>query len=388
MKKKIFALLAAAALLCFLAACTEAPSSENPVQGSLETSEATDSAPASSEADASPEASDESDLSAPEEPAVPGYDASVSHKIIVTDTRAGSVAVLDLNKCTDPSFADLSDKKCVVWEWKEGNSSLAGIKVRESEFYDGLLMLLAYSDGKAQIVDFTSKKVLWEVNGIYNAHSIEILPDGAVVVAASGNSNIGYEDGGLHYFPAGSTEESSFLSLPFAHAALWNGETLWSVGFEGIVAVTVDGGQLGKDEKKSISVETIHAASPAHAALDEGNAGRFTGHDMAPSSEEGIYWISDNKGLWEFDSKAGTVVSLMGSTYFEKGIKGIACFSDGTVLLSAAGKGNPSSSVFTNVLRLFVDQASEDGTVETETYEVKFSNREFYKIHAFCENYQ
>ena len=381
--KKWLSLFLCVMMLAGLAACgeTEAPGTDSVAAGSAGSSGASGSVEASdgsgstdaitSTNSTDPLGSTGPILALPDsgQTTSGGYDSAISHKILVTDVRRGSVAILDLNKCSKDDFSDLTRKECTVWEWSGGDSSLSGVKLRKSDYYGGTVLLVTFSRGSAQIVDYRSQEILWSAGNMYNAHSIEILPNGDVVVAASGNSSINYSDGGVYYYPADG--ERTFFSLPFAHAVIWDpdAEHLWAAGFPGVVGLTVSDGAL-------VEIKGKGAKRPV----------QFSAHDMAPiAGEPGRYWVTDNAKLWIFDGNKNTLSAS--AKYSQKEIKGIAHFPDGTVVVSPAGKGSPSAASFTKNLYVFYD-GTGNGTLRTYRTEINFPDREFYKIHAVEENYR
>ena len=221
------------------------------------------------------------------------FDEDLEHRIVTIDVLKGSIVVLDLDR-GNGDFTKLSDKSAVVWEASVPYACDSGIKFRESELF-GDVFLATGSGGDAIAVSYKTKEVVWNVSGIYNAHSIEMLPNGDIIVAASGDSDDDYSDGGLHYFPAGSRKESAFLSLPYAHAVHWDPENncLWSIGFEGIVSVIVDG--EGEDATMVKDPDKCYEMT------------NFTGHDLAPVyGNKGALWVTTGSHVYQFDKNTKT----------------------------------------------------------------------------------
>ncbi len=362
MKRKVLAMITALILTASLSACGKDPTPANPTTGTQSDTLQTSLTDAPSD-----------NPSAPQTPVGKyTFDPNLDHKILVTDVKNGSVAVLDLNRCRDEEFSDLTEETCVVWEWDGGDANLAGVKFRESSYYNTYVVLAAASGGWAKVIDYGSKKELWSVDkNIHNAHSIEMLPDGDIIVAACGHGEKEYTDGGLHYYPAGSTEEAAFLELPCAHAALWDPEkeVLWSVGYEGIVAVKIT---------KTDGKVTLTKVPDLGVKKRE-----FSGHDMVPASEPGTFWVSDHPSLYLFDSNKNTLTKNI--PYTDVGIKGIASFADGTMVMSVANTGKPMATVFSQAVTVKLKESAHGKIVKKD---ILFSDREFYKIHAFDENYR
>lgn len=359
MNKLLFRMMIVLMSFSFLVACGEAPSSDGP--DGADSNPSTNSENSDTSSSATSEKSEE----------VLVYDEELEHLMVALDTQNRSVVVIDLNRCNGV-WSNMTNKNTVVWEKGGFDGGLDGVKFRKSPQH-GDVILLTSSGGSAWMVSYPGKEILWSVNGIGNAHSIEMLPNGDIVVAASGSSTINYKDGGLHYFPAGSTTESAFYSLPFAHAALWDpdNECLWSVGFPGVVAVEVFGS--GTDAKMA-QIEELGCEKK-----------NFSGHDMVPMfGQDGKYMVSDNSSLYVFDSKTGKMSVDYRRT--SKEVKGIAYFEDGTLILAPANLGNPTTPALTKVLRVFA--LLDESEVPVKKEDIPFKNREFYKIHTFTQDYK
>ncbi len=285
---------------------------------------------------------------------------------------------MDLDKCNE-TWEKLDWKKSGNGAIKEKefsvfwrDSGLCGVKYRYSPYYGCDVVVATSSSGMVYIFDYESGEMLFSMYdsiannvdiSLYNAHSAEILPNGDLVVATSGYAEGGaqYENGGLHYYPAGSTERVAFLSLPFAHAVLWDDENqwLWAVGFEGVVGVDV-------------------ISSGARASLEKieevgCKKSKFTGHDMVPAfGMDGKYWVSDNNQVYLFDSVSGTLTRS--KEYFGSAVKGMAYFEDGTMVQSTWSK---YLSVYTT---------TPESNYKPKKTRVSITNQ-VYKVHTFTKDY-
>ena len=296
--------------------------------------------------------------------------------MILTDNSMGGIVALDLDNC-NMQWRDLDWKKSSstiqLWCVSLNDWGLCGVKYRYSSYYKKYVVLATASSGKVYAVDYQTKQRLWYVNdrkdnnrdiSLYNAHSIEMLPNGDIIVATSGyaEGSAYYENGGLHYYPAGSTTRSDFLSLPFAHAVLWDpsNECLWSIGFEGIVAVKVTG------SGRNASMTKIPGKS-----LKLSN---FTGHDMVPAfGMDGKFWVADNSNVYLFDSATKTLTKDI--TYTASGVKGIAYFEDGTMLHSTWNKS----------FALYWSAAATNYRIQRS---VLSTSNKFYKVHTMTDKYE
>lgn len=324
--------------------------------------------------------STKTEVQTPVVPDVPVYDETLDHKVILTDVTRGSIVVLDLDERED-DWRNMnwikSGAKTRIWEMDLGDSSICGVKYRYSPYYQKDVILVTSSAGKAYILDYEEKTILWQVNdrinnnfdiSLYNAHSIEMLPNGDIVIASSGYAEQGcsYENGGVHYYPAGSTTRGDFYNLPFAHAVHWDpdNECVWTVGFEGVVALKVTG--EGKNARFSKINELSYAKN------------QFTGHDLVPAfGMDGKYWISDNDSVYLYDSATQTLARSR--DYVASAVKGIAYFEDGTMILSPA-----TENTYSKMLEVYVT-----------TPQTRYKPRKnlvptaegVYKIHVFTKDY-
>ena len=411
MKKKIFSLFLAVILILSLAACgtpdgsTDVNSDSSTVSSSLSASTgnssdvggSTDSVSSESSTQSSTQSSTESSTqsstqsssnTSPVVPTEPLYDASIEHKVILTDNSARKIVILDLNVAKEDwkklDWRKSSNSAVRVWESKI-LTDFCGVKYRElptGEKY----VLATSSYGSAYVIDYETKNTVATLTNypsqpsvegsLYNAHSIEMLPNGDIIVACSGyqvdNTSYNYQNGGLRYFKRivdgtkVSYEYKSSLTLPFAHAALWDPSEncLWSIGFEGVVAVDVN-------------TATCTMTKNAAKSLSKVN---FTGHDMVPAfGREGCFWISDNSSIYLFDAVAKKLHRTF--TYTSKGIKGMAYFEDGTMV----------TSDWSNSLRIYVNKPAnnKDGyKLQTSKVEISGSGTQIYKIHTCTPRYE
>lgn len=311
----------------------------------------------------------------------PVYNATKDHRIILAENTVGSILVLDLDNCKgDWSLANWKKSNSTV-KVKEfstnGDTNVSDVKFRYSSYYRKDVLITASSVGIVRILDYsaTSQKnaVLFEMRdfipnekeiSLYNAHAAEILPNGDVVVATSGYQNDKdgsyYRNGGLHYYPAGSKTRAAFLSLPFAHAVLWDdkNECLWAVGFEGVVAVKISG------YGSNATMEKIEGMGCKKT--------NFTGHDMVPAyGMEGKFWVTDNSRVYLFDSATGELSKA--DQYTKGAVKGAAYFEDGTMVQAHWTK---------NLTLCLINEAGAASQKITLALP-----QQIYKVRTFSKNY-
>lgn len=324
-----------------------------------------------------------------ENPSVSLYDSALDHEIILTDyhprSREGTITILDLNRLKQDWMAldwkNPENASAVIWEWSRKGIEFCGVKYRElptGEQY----VLAVDSFGQVFVIDYRTTEVAYvlkdergtestDPDSLYNAHSAEMLPNGDIIVACSGygEESWDYENGGLRYFKLSGSNYvlKSTLSLPFAHAVLWDPSEncLWSVGYEGVVSVDVDtdAGEMTKNEAKSLSDVN------------------FSGHDMVPAfGNDGQFYVSDNNGVYRFDAAAKTLTRS--SDYSGGTVKGIAQFEDGTVV----------TSNWTNYLYVYVPMTEEnDRGYRVQRIPVPIGNNRnttIYKVHTCTPRYE
>lgn len=255
----------------------------------------------------------------------------------MTDITNHSIVVYDLNKCNGDYQLLKDDKVAIIWEWDadddpkckmKPNAGIDAAKYRYSEYYKKDVIIACSSNGWAGVIDYEAKSLLWEYNIGKGPHSIEMLPNGDVVVACSS------DPGALVYVPlsAGVTYPVSWIPSLYCHGVSWDPENewLWVLEDNGVYAATVM--NPGKDGK-------ISRLGGTGALFGPGIAG---GHAFSPvGGEPGKYWASSGSYLFRFDAETETMTRSFdrASHLTSKNIKGIASFADGTVIQTVAGIG-------------------------------------------------
>jgi hypothetical protein len=171
----------------------------------------------------------------------------------------------------------------VRWRWTAPAGSawanLSDVKFRTD--HNGVrVVLVAASGGGVASINYRTHHVIWQSSVPGNPHSIELLPNGAVAVAASTGSRV-------WYFPYGSRRAVS-TPLADAHAVLYNDGRLWALG----------GSALNQYDYTKTALHK-HGRSITGGGLSGG-------HDLAAMTNDRRHrmWLTGNRVYW-FDKYAG-----------------------------------------------------------------------------------
>ena len=141
---------------------------------------------------------------------------------------------------SDLAVEDWENDNAVVWEYKDDSCrSVAGIKLRWSEVFQELVVAYCWHGGAA-IVSYEDKKELYSTNltGV-NPHSVEILPDGHLIVASSTDNDVRLYD--AEDQKNGKGRHCQKIDFPNAHGVLWDPEyeVVWLWGTDQLSAYSV-----------------------------------------------------------------------------------------------------------------------------------------------------
>lgn len=379
--KRILSLLLCLVLLVSLAACGD--NGTDTATGGSQTS----SDPKTDTSGGSDKTSDET------EKTEGGFDEDMEHKFIATDITNHSIVVYDLNKCEGDWDLLTNDSLAIVWEWDSDDDpnckikpgkGIDAAKYRYSAYYERDVMIACSSGGWAGVVDYEAKSLLWEFNFGSGPHSIEMMPNGDVVVGISG------DPGGVAYVPlsAGETKPSSKIDSLYCHGVSYDpvNDWLWVLEDTGVYAATVS------------NYGTANAKLSRVGGMDfrfgNGIAG---GHAFSPVyGEPGCYWASSADKLWKFDSNEETITksfSRSSALTTKANIKGIASFPDGTVVQTVANLNGKATAAWASDGFRIITREWSKGKVPVLNDVVKIvvfdpADREFYKVQPFTKDYQ
>lgn len=231
------------------------------------------------------------------------------------ETRAGDlVAVTDQSgtgaiRLLDPAVVNWRSAAAQKWSWKPGSDfsadqraawkSPSDVKLRTAAG-GGSVMLTVDSKGLAAAVTYPGGRKVWaaDVGGANNPHSIELLPDGNIAVAAS--------TGGFVRIYAASRGASATnfvqFNLKTAHGVHWDParKVLWALGHDDLVQLRI-GGTPANPTVSKIGSWTLPSAD---------------GHDLSPKlGQPDRLWVTTNSHVYEFSKSGNRAVSSVATAH-------------------------------------------------------------------------
>lgn len=175
---------------------------------------------------------------------------------------------------------DILDMEHPIWEWNTEPGRLgyaSDLKLRCHKEY-GNVVLVCDSRGFAAMIRYSNGEILWKTWAKGNLHSIELLPDGRVALAAS-------TGGFLRIY----SDEDIFIEtvLKEAHGVLYDPErgTLWG---------------LGEHTLAEYDTKTLHQTGQIYDFGQEIGCG----HDLAPYyGDKNLLWVTTEGGVWVYNKK-------------------------------------------------------------------------------------
>lgn len=246
----------------------------------------------------------------------------------------------------DPAVNDWNNSSALKHSWypNAGNgftSPTVGwglpsdARLRNSSFFGGQQMLVADSYGFCGIIPYpslTGKKWAINLGSDVNPHSIELLPNGNVAIAASDGNWVRV------YTSSQGTWSTGYAQFPLraAHAVLWDPtyNLLWVTGWNPIVS------NSHADLENHILTALTITGTAANPQLTEVGTRRsglpsFWGHDVQPyTGDVNKLWVSTNAGVYIYNKSTKTFqdapVNIGNRTF----VKGISNQPSGTVVLT------------------------------------------------------
>lgn len=306
----------------------------------------------------------------------------IVHHAVLTDIQNGRLYVLNLD-AENPTA-----EESVLWKWKPDpelgwkcgvdrhRKSLSGVVRRWSEYYQSEVVLLTSSQEWVGIAEYPSGRCLWEHRVQGCPHAMEILPNGDVVVAASGAYN--WPTGSIMYFNVSAGEECCMTDkvlFPDVHGVLWdpNEKVIWTIGRYLLSAYEVVDSQRGPK-----------------LSLVPGRGGKLPteeGHNLSPDYHDpDQIWLSTQFGVYKFCKSRNEVMEEYPLSEHMKDLKktkGIASFRDGTVAYVSYGDGDTNYDFKDNFTVLW---AKADGSVNKKIYTIT-NGALWNKIRNFTPDY-
>lgn len=286
-------------------------------------------------------------------------------KILITDQKNRALSIYDIDK-KDWSRPD--------WTWtcdEPTFTAVDGVKYRYDNNIKSDVLAFCSSGGYVAVITYPRGEVVSYIpDAGGNPHSVEILPDGALVLAAStGNYVRIYDTSGLGDISDKYTE----VYVPGAHGVLWDPEMeiLWALGNTKLYAYAVsEDHKMVELQENTISILTASTG----------------GHDLQPVyGKPDWFWVTTNDQVLQVNKKTKEIstrypgwinLSAMGA------VKGIGNFTDGTVVVAQAA----------NVWREWNTDIVHIGTVNPETESFEFVERKipktaYYKLRVLERSY-
>jgi peptidoglycan hydrolase-like protein with peptidoglycan-binding domain len=286
--------------------------------------------------------------------------------VAITDQSYNSTADARI-RLYDPAVANWSTAGAQVWNWHpttaNGFSGLTGYfglptdaKLRKDSAGNDVFVV-SDSHGLAALVNYPAGTRRWAVNVVAanNPHSVELLPDGNVAVAAS--------TGGFVRVYAASQGSAATkyaqYNLTTAHGVLWDpaGSVLWAIGGSKLVRLQVGG----------------TAAAPTLTEVGSWTLPTTGGHDLSPRlGNSDRLWVSTSTAFYEYSKSANAAVA----TYATDGVKSMNSMANGRWVQTL-----PKSGCTT-------DWCTDEVHLTTPDVTFRVSGAEIYKARVWDSRYQ
>jgi WD40 repeat protein len=233
----------------------------------------------------------------------PAQAAEAGRLVAVTDQQSenGPDARIRL---LDPAVYNWNTAAALKWSWSptpaNGFSGLttawglpSDVKLRMDRA-GAYVAVVSDSRGLAGLITYPGGQRVWALNvgSANNPHSVELLPDGNVAVAASAGGFVRV------YTASQGSSSSKYASypLPDAHGVTWDPtqQVLWVLGGNRLVALKIKGTAAAPvlEESKVVTLPT------------------GGGHDLTPVLENhDLLWVSTGSKVYQVSKSSGEVVS-------------------------------------------------------------------------------
>ena len=302
------------------------------------------------------------------------------NKYMVLTGLNGTLRVIDL------TLEDPTSNEAIVWTWtpteekgwkvpfKRLKYSIDDAKLRWSEYYQREVVLITSSWHWAGIADYATGECLWEWDVPNSPHSVDMLPNGDIVIAGSGRDDHQLEEGCLMYYSISKGEQCQMedcYMFPRAHGAVWDpqNEVLWAVGMWELAAFTIS------PEGKLCRIENKGGLLPSD-----------NGHDLSQDYCDADLLMISSSNVYKFSksqNKFLTEYAYSDILYAHNDVKGVSNYKDGTATY-CIGTG-VTTSYGTDTF--YVIEPGEEPRSSVQKAYV-FEDFSFYKLRNFTKECQ
>ena len=254
-------------------------------------------------------------------------------------------------------ICNADDLSSPVWEWASDDPAfinVSGLKMRRHKEF-GTVVLVCASRGFAGMISYDSKEILWQTRAEGNLHSIELLPNGNIAIAASDGNFVRVYD---------SPDSYKEIRFSAAHGVLYDEErdSLWALGEHSLI---------------ELNYKTLE---PVGNEYNFKGLQRY-GHDLAPYyGDTNLLWITIFDAITLYDKKENCFKDSDPrlkhiSHAHTKGI-GNTPYTNRIFYIYPNGKAFPWC---TDEIHIYDENGAHTLTSDTDAY---------YKLRIMCENYQ
>lgn len=381
--KKSIALLLILSLIFSLVACGggdgETNTSPSSLSASVSDSKTEDAdAQKPTDTDEKPDPKPEEEVRKPTPGQLP---TETSNLVLAGDQARKRVIVYDAD-CYDGKNLE----KCVVWSHTpDGAGIIAGLRYRSDTVF-GNVILICGGGRFASIVTYNDAKTLWKTkNAGSNPHSVEILPDGNVVVGSSTDGKITlFHTSVLVEKPNTASADITYQTykLDGAHGVLWDPEyqVLWALGNTELIAFRVQGS----------GENAVLVPEPSMKAKLPTNYGHALAADL---TDVHALYLSSGYNVYRYDKKTKLFSdSYEGAVFMNRpNIKGFGNNPNGHFFYTYPNGGPGRKWASLNIAEWCTDTIcyayrEENGTLKWKA--MVSPSAAFYKVVPFYGEYQ
>ncbi len=304
---------------------------------------------------------------------------SEDNLVIACDQNLKRIAVYDMDLVRGDGDLDEAE----IWSYTGVRT--ASVKYRENTVYGDVVITSSYTAGPT-IIEYPSKNVIWcggaECAGD-NPHSVEILPSGNMLSAASSGGTVRLYNN-VNITSRGYALKYKTYELSGAHGLLYDPDNnyVWALGSRELVAYDVIDNGDGTESLRQ--VEGLGGILP----------GRPAGHDLSADLTDSRYlWITSAYELVRYDKKENKfeIEFPESEALSRSGLKGfgnnknnnfIYCFPNGGV--GREWEGSSIASWSTDTLHYAVWEGNKSFDIKAYTSE----RSAFYKVRIFYGGYR